>query len=226
MKKTLPEGKPLNCMLQSMGEVNEATDEIQRYGLIPHGLSCKNWDIMRILPRISDGNFCDLGADGSFILQNLVHCGHEGLKYGIDLAFPADREDGEIKYFKGDLMNTPFEDGIFKTLTCLSVVEHQVDYTALAKECGRLLAPGGQLFLTCDYWNPKIATEGMKLYSLDWNILCRLDVIKLIEKMYEAGLQITSDVDWRTAEAVINPAYCSPVQGVSYTFGIFHFIKK
>lgn len=225
MKKTLPEGKKLNCFLQSMSEVVEASAEIQRYGLIPHGLSCKDFDIIRILPRIPDGNFCDLGADGSFILQNLVHCGHEGLKYGIDLAFPSNREEGEIKYFKGDLMHTPFEDEMFTTLTCLSVIEHQVSYIELAKECGRLLKSGGQLFLTCDYWNPKVRTEGMKLYSLDWNILCKEDVIVLVEEMEKAGLKITSEIDWKLNEAVINPSYCSPVQGVSYTFGIFHFIK-
>lgn len=226
MNKTLPEGKPLNRMLQSMAEVNEATAEIQNYGLIPHGLSCKNWDIMRILPRIPDGNFCDLGADGSFILQNLVHCGHVGKKYGVDLAFAEDRKDGEIEYFRGDLMSTPFPDGLFKTLTCLSVVEHQVSYTELAKECARLLESGGQLFLTCDYWTPKPDTSLTKLYSLDWNILDKTNVEELVEEMKKVGLLITSEIDWTTNEAVINPSYCSPVQGVSYTFGIFHFVKS
>src|SRR3990167_9957744 len=139
MKKPLPGCKRLNRFLQTRAEASEATDELKKYGLIPHGLSCKDWDIICILLYIADGNFCDLGADGSFILQNLVHCGHEGLKYGIDLAFSQNREDGEIKYFSGDLMRTPFDDGLFNTLTCLSVVEHQVEYTALAKECSRLL---------------------------------------------------------------------------------------
>lgn len=225
MKKTLPEGKKLNCFLQSMAEVFEATSEINRYGLIPHGLSCKDWDIMRILPRIADGNFCDLGADGSFILQNLVHCEHSGLKYGIDLAFPENKTDGEINYFKGDLMHTPFDNGQFATLTCLSVIEHQVDYAKLANECSRLLSENGQLFLTCDYWDPKMKTEGMKLYSLDWNILDKSDVLRLVDEMAKVGLNITSEIDWQLNEAVINPSYCSPVQGVSYTFGIFQFKK-
>ena len=226
MNKTLPEGKKLNCFLQSMAEINEATAEIQNYSLIPHGLSCKNWDIMRILPRIKDGDFCDLGADGSFILNNLAHCGHVGKKYGIDLQFAADREEGEIKYFKGDLMHTPFADGEFETLTCLSVVEHSVSYSELAKECARLLKPGGQLFLTCDYWTPKPDTSLTKLYSLDWNILDRANVEELVAEMEKVGLKITSDINWATNEQVINPSYCSPVQGVSYTFGIFHFIKS
>ena len=218
--------KKLNCFLQTRAEANEATAEIQRCGLIPHGLSCKNWDIARILPRIGEGNFCDLGADGSFILQNLVHIGHAGLRYGIDLAFPENPVAPEvIKYFKGDLMNTHFEDGLFTTLTCLSVVEHQVSYEELAKECARLLCNGGQLFLTCDYWEPKIRTEGMKLYSLNWSILGREDVVALVAEMDKVGLKISSAIDWTLTEAVINPSWCSPVLGVSYTFGIFHFIK-
>ena len=219
--------KKLNCFLQTRAEANEATEEIIKHGLIPHGLSCKDWDIVCILPRIGEGNFCDLGADGSFILQNLVHCGHEGLKYGIDLAFPENPPAPEgIKYFKGDLMHTHFEDGLFTTLTCLSVVEHQVNYAELAQECARLLAPGGQLFLTCDYWEPKVNTEGMKLYSLNWEILDKSNILALVDEMAKAGLKITSEIDWTLNEAVITPAYCSPVQGVSYTFGVFHFIKQ
>ena len=218
--------KKLNCFLQTRAEANEATAEIQRCGLIPHGLSCKNWDIARILPYIPGGNICDLGADGSFILQNLVRIGNVGYKCGIDLAFPENPSAPEgITYYKGDLMHTHFPDGLFHTLTCLSVVEHQVSYFELAKECARLLTQRGQLFLTCDYWEPKIRTEGMKLYSLNWSILGREDVVALVAERDKVGLKISSAIDWTLTEAVINPSWCSPVQGVSYTFGIFHFIK-
>ena len=224
MKKPLPEGKKLNCVLQSRSEIDIATSEINNYGLISHALSCKDWDIIRILPRLNDGNILDLGADGSFILQNLVNCGHEGLKYGIDLLIE-DRETDGIKYFKGDLMNTPFEDNLFQYITCLSVIEHQVNYTALSKECARLLKSGGELFITCDFWNPKPDTSLTKLYSLDWNILDQQNINELIDEMKKVGLRITSDFDFTQNEDVINPTYCSPVQGVSYSFAILHFVK-
>jgi FkbM family methyltransferase len=181
---------------------------------------------MRIISRIKDGNFCDLGADGSYILQNLVHVGHVGLKYGIDLGFKEDYQiSNGIEYFKGDLMHTGFSNSTFSFLTCLSVIEHQVNFKDLAKECSRLLVPNGELIITCDYWDPKINTNGMKLYGLEWNILCKKDVIQLILDMEEQGLQLTTDVDWTTNEDVINPKYCSPYP-VSYTFGIFHFVKR
>jgi FkbM family methyltransferase len=226
IQRTLPPGQRLNCFLQSRAEIDAATQEIRDLELIEHDLSCKNFDIMRILERIKDGNFCDLGADGSYILQNLVHIGHKGLKYGIDLGFKEDyKMENGIEYFKGDLMHTPFPSGTFSFLTCLSVIEHQVSLSELAIECSRLLVPNGELFITCDYWNPKVDTTAMKLYGLDWNILCKQDVLQLIQVMAEQGLQITSETDWTTNEDVINPRYCSPYP-VSYTFGIFHFVKR
>jgi SAM-dependent methyltransferase len=217
---------PLNKFLKSRAEVNQCEDDIIRAGLKPHGLQCKCFDLRNIIPNLRDGNFCDLGAAGSFILHNHVILNMKGRRVGIDLVDVAehDRTSG-VEYFKGSLMNTPFKDGEFDQITCLSVIEHEVDYTAFAKEVSRLLKSGGDAFVSFDYCEPKVDTSKTKLFSLDWNILSRADAEKLIEVCASHGLKLTSDVDWTTNEWVINPQYCSPVADVSYTFGLFHFKK-
>ncbi|MEK6879802.1 MAG: methyltransferase domain-containing protein, partial [Nanoarchaeota archaeon] len=127
-------------------------------------------------------------------------------------------------YFIGDLMNTPFPDTEFQQICSLSVIEHEISYDRFAKEVSRLLKSGGDCFCSFDYAEPKIKTEGMKLFNLEWNILSKDDVIRLVSEMEKCGLRITSDIDWKLSEAVINPQYCSPAD-VSYTFCILHFKK-
>ena len=223
----LPDPKPINCALQTMAEIIQCTEELQNYKLIAHPLSCKNWDIARLIGRVQDGDMLDMGSSGgSCILENSHLVGIEGRKIGIDLEYTEDKVSPEgIEFKKMDLMKTTFEDKSFQTVFCLSVLEHSVIYSELAKECGRLLKSGGQLFITCDYFDPSPDTSLTKLYALDWTILDRNAILRLIDEMKKEGLSITSEPNFTTTEAVINPTYCSPVQGVSYSFFVMEFKK-
>lgn len=230
--------KPLNCFLKTKQEIENCTLFIKQNSLVEHAIDCKNWDIAMIVPYLSDGNILDMGCIGSHILHNVSKLNLQGLKFGIDLMFkPEDIDESAgswnnintpkvsgCRFFQGDLMNTGFESNIFNYITCLSVIEHSVDFQMLAKECSRLLTKGGKLFITFDYWTPKPHTEEMKLYDLEWNILDGDSVVSLVKSCSDAGLKVTSDIDWATQDTVINPSYCSP-SNVSYTFGILMFEK-
>lgn len=223
---TKPPASKLNCFLRTRKEIDDCTDVLRQHGLVEHGLSCKNWDLVKILPHINDGNFLDLGCNGSFILDNLAKLNLSGLKYGVDLSInPTDVVPSGCAFFKQDLMNTTFDSGTFQYLTCLSVIEHQVDFNLLAKECARLLSSSGKLFLTFDYWDPKVDTSATKLYDLNWNVLDKNDVLSLMAACSQNGLELSEPIDWTTQDGVINPSYCSPAK-VSYTFGILMFTKK
>lgn len=233
------EKKPLNRFLKNKEEINQCTNFIRQNNLVEHAIDCKNWDIAMIVPYLSDGNILDMGCIGSHILHNASKLNLLGLKFGIDLLFkPEDIDNSEYSwnnpdnpkvpgcgFYQGDLMNTGFMSELFNYITCLSVIEHSVDFKLLAKECHRLLNKGGKLFITFDYWEPAPNTKEMKLYDLNWNILDKNSVLSLVESCSEAGLHLTSDIDWTIQEAVINPSYCSP-SNVSYTFGILMFEKK
>lgn len=218
----------MNFFLKTRSEIDHATKFMEDSRYVTSGISAKNWEILQVIPYMRDGNWLDMGSDGGVVLENLVAKKIKGNKVGIDLSYPDDVKSPqeEIILYKGDLMDNPyFPDKSFDFITCLSVLEHGVSFEKLAKEVSRLLTDGGHLFLSFDYWTPRPDTSKTKLYSLDWRILDQDDVINLVEIFKQNGLEITTDIDWKTQDAVINDTYCSPVQGVSYTFGIFHFIK-
>ena len=224
----------MNGFLKTHAEITQATKTIRENSWVEHGLDCKNWDIVRVMPYLGDGNYLDMGSYGSSMLYNVSNAGFKGLKYGIDLAYPSGyvlmsppdykMPTKGVQCFSGDLMNTPFESGLFKYITCLSTIEHEVDLDRFATEVSRLLCKGGRVFVTFDYWNPKVG-EGLVWGGLKWNILCKSQVEELIAVCASKGLILDGGVDWTTQDQVINPHYCSG-GAVSYTFGILHFIKQ
>lgn len=216
----------MNCFLKNRQEIDSSTKYLQDNGLLESGLSCKNWECVQVTPFFKDGNWCDLGSDGGIILENLLRKNIVGFKAGIDLSYPENIDSPEgLNLVKGDLMQTPFPDGFFDYATSLSVLEHAVDFSAFAKEVSRILKVGGQLFVSFDYAPEKIDTSLTKLYSLDWNVLSKQDVDRLIIICAEHGLVISGEIDWTLQDMVINPQYCSPAN-CEYTFGILSFIKQ
>ena len=220
----------MNNFLQNRERINLYTNMLQARGLTSHGLSCKDFDIGEIVAHSAADikkctAFLDLGADGSFILQNVAKLNQFARKAGIDLLLEDKMENG-IEYLKGDLMHTPFADESFDFITCLSVIEHQVDFVAFAKEVSRLLMPGGKLIVSFDYWHPRKGLGARKLYGLNWEILDRQEAENLIKDCKAEGLELTSDVDWTLKDQVINGSYCAPFPDAAYTFGIFEFVKQ
>lgn len=216
----------MNRFLQTRAEVDQCTAWLKERNLISHHFTCKDFDIANIcqdLPTRAD--ILDMGSNGSWLLQNTVKMGIEGIKCGIDLGKPEFNTEG-IMYRQGDLMATPYPDNSFEIITCLSVIEHEVDFDKLAKECSRLLRKGGSLYISFDYWRPKINTDdvGTKLYGLKWNILDWQDVNRLEVALGNQGLRMSSNMDWTIKDAVINPQFCAPY-GKSYTFGLLKFVK-
>ncbi len=216
----------MNKFLKSRAEADQATKYLQENGLTLSGLSCKNWETVQALPHLKDGALLDMGSDGSILLENAVKIGIKGIKVGVDLTYAEDKvlPDG-TNLIKGDLMNTNLEDEYFDTITCLSVVEHEVNFTKFATEVSRLLKSGGTLIVSFDFAPEKIDTSLTKLYDLSWNVLDKINVHELISELKYYGLALDGEIDWTLGEMVINETYCAPTKGVAYTFGILKFIK-
>ena len=216
--------KPKLCkFLQSSAEIAECTAFLQRYGFVPHIKKCKNWDLAHIIPEIGNGNFLDMGCEESYILENVSFKKIRGELYGIDLQKTATTIKG-IKYIVGDLVDTKLPSNFFRNITCLSVIEHQVNFAKFAHEAARLLEDGGQLFVTFDYWNPKIISN-IKLCGLSWQPLDEKSLKELIAECEKNNLYLIQDMDWKTSEAVIRERE-SPDPEVSYTFGMAVFKKS
>jgi len=209
--------------LKSRKEVEECTKFLHDNGYISHPLTCKDWDIANTVVHIDDGNFLDMGSSGSYILKNVSLKNIKGKKYGIDLRAP-DVPLQKVKYLIGNLLSVPVADGFFKNITCLSVIEHEVNFDLFAKEVSRLLCSGGKVFITFDYWEPKIMPK-TKLYSLKWQPLDQKSVRQLVKKCNKVGLKLVEDIKWDIDEAVINEKYYSPKPKMRYTFGLITLIK-
>jgi len=191
---------------------------------VSHAVTCKDWDLAHIIPEIKGGNFLDMGSSESFILKNLAIKRIHGELHGIDLRAPGAPIEG-VRYSVGDLMDTGLPGNSFKNITCLSVIEHEVDFDKFMREASRLLQDKGRLFVTFDYWEPKILFP-VKLYDLEWNILDKQAVKGIIEAARHNNLYPIQDMDWPIGDAVISDDYYSPHPEVSYTFGLVTFEKR
>ncbi|MEG4039000.1 FkbM family methyltransferase [Microcoleus sp. S11D4] len=217
--------KPSVCkFLKFRDEIYKCTDYLHRNGYASHNLVCKDWDIAHIIFDLSDGNLLDMGSSDSYILKNAVLKNVQGEKYGIDLQ-PPDVPLEEVKYMIGDLMDTKLPDSYFTNITCLSVIEHEVDFQKFATEVSRLLSENGKLYVTFDYWTPKLKPD-FKLYDKLWNPLDENDTKNLIGECKNCGLNLVEPVDWSLGDAVIKPGYFSPGANISYTFGMLVFQKN
>ena len=205
-------------------EVEECTRFLYRNGYVSHNLTCKDWDLAHIIPEIGDGNVLDMGSSDSYILKNLSLKRTRGRKYGIDRYDP-DVPISDVTYIKGDLLQTPLPDECLDYITCLSVIEHQVDYNLFAAEVYRLLVARGKLFVTYDYWDPLLSVP-VKAYELDWQPLDRALTLSLIGACQDHDLHLVREVDWTTQDQVIRWGYYSPHREVSYTFGMLAFEKS
>jgi len=210
---------PGQCkFLQNQDEVEQCTAYLRSNGYVSHSLSCKDWDLAHVLSIIGDGNVLDMGSSDSYILKNLALTKRVGTLHGIDLREP-DFRVPNVGYTIGDLTDTEYQDGSFDYITCLSVLEHGVRLSAFCAEVSRLLSAAGTIFLTFDYWNPKV-TPKTSLYGLEWAPLDKQELTNVIEEFRRCGLTLTQDINWKSQTDVIRDGYFSPEVGVSYTFGL------
>lgn len=123
---------------------------------------------------------------------------------GIDpLAEPF--KDGKIETYKGSIPGDhPFEASEFDAITMLAVLEHITDKEALAKECFRLLAPGGRVIITVPH--PFVDT-----------ILVGLTKMKLIDGM---SLEEHHGFDVRQTPAIFGAAGFRLAKAESFELGL------
>jgi ubiquinone/menaquinone biosynthesis C-methylase UbiE len=196
--------------------------KLRRIGLnrsIKLGDSLKSWDVLATLNFLRENvgkeeKILDIGCFASEVPVSLHQLGFKNVS-GIDLNKRVRNMpfSDQIDYRVGNFMETPFDDGTFKAVTSISVIEHGLDQTKLLKEMSRILQPGGFLLTSFDYWIDKIDTNSIKIFDLSWLIFSQKDIEAFVAEAAEFGFEPVDSLDFSCSE---RPVQCF---GKDYTFG-------
>lgn len=208
-----------NSALRSASEIERAVQEMAAAGLPPHPDRPKCWDGFLAVAHAAvttprDVPVLDAGAERySAFLPSLRRLGFTDLT-GINTAFAAEEVVDGIRYRRGDVTGSDLPDARFGFVACLSVVEHGVDLPAFLREQSRLLRPSGHLFVSCDYWETPIDTQGLHAYGVPVRIFTRQDLEMAIAAAEAVGLRLVGSGNLDCAEKVV----CWERFGLRYTF--------
>ena len=193
-------------VLQDWREIGEACKFLGRKGLPRHQSGEKAWDFQLLYGLVEElgreAKIIDLGCSGVDTLRLLHAMGFKHM-HGVDLQVGwRDRMRQAVLMRRGgwrrpfrlhqrNLTRTGFAAGTFEVATCISVIEHGVDFEAFLREASRLLRSGGLLFVTADYWEETIdVSDDGGEYGLEWEVLSRADVEKLVLLAQRYGFEL------------------------------------
>lgn len=197
-------------VLQDWQEIGEASRFFSVNDLPRHGSIEKCWDLRLLYDMVAPlgrgSRIIDLGCSGAHTLGFLQAMGFADL-VGVDLNVGARdrlaqgwrmwrerRWRRPFRILRRDLTQTGLGGGTFDAATCISVIEHGVDFEAFLRESSRLLKPGGLLLVSADYWEEKmdVSDDGGE-YGMAWTILCKQDIEHLVELAGRCGFELLGD---------------------------------
>lgn len=211
-------------VLQTLQEVETATQDLRSRGLPNHLTVQKNWDQWLLARCLSASDrqcsIIDLGCGDCCTLELLAALRFQDL-HGVDLTVQQPSSDRPYQLHQGDLTATPFPEQAFDCAVSISVIEHGVDLSRFFRETYRILKPGGFLFVTMDYWQEKIDIDSsIKPFGLSWNIFSLVEVQAMIALAQQQGFELASSPEIPSCtERTVN------WYGQQYTFMAIGLIK-
>jgi SAM-dependent methyltransferase len=204
-------------VLQSLQDVEFATQKLRSQELPTHLTVEKNWDQWLLVEHLFNCDrqsaILDLGCGDCCTLDLLAALRFQNL-HGIDLTLPHLPSDRPYHLHQGDLTRTPFPDQTFDCAVSISVIEHGVDLIQFFSETYRILQPNGSLFVTTDYWQDKIWIDSTtKPFGLSWNIFSLTEIQTLITLAQQQGFILESHYEIPTCHTRTVSWY-----GKHYTF--------
>lgn len=219
-----------NGVLPNVAACRRAEQRVFDIGLVPHYSRTKNWDFLKALailvdevPR--DAPVLDAGSGAfSVILEWLDAAGYTDLS-GCDYFVEREGRVGRIHYSKQDLTRTTYPDLAFTGITCLSVIEHNVDLPRFLGEMHRILRPGGPLIVSTDYWPQKIDTTGIRPYGDEigeTRVFSEDELRAFVEGARAAGFEPVAPMRYVAQERAVEWAKIPE----PYTFAFVAFRKR
>lgn len=186
----------------------------------------KSWDVSLTVgllrDRVARGErVLDMGCHNSEVLWALAKLGYYNL-VGCDLdeRCLSGPFGNTVRYSVQDLSQTTFAEASCKAITCISVIEHGVDEAQFLMEAVRLLAPGGYLVVSTDYWPTPIPTADVVAFGRPWRIFSRPDLEAFLAACRGVGLEPLGPLNWRDPHPVVS------WQARRYSFAWLALIKR
>ncbi len=186
----------------------------------------KSWDVALTVALVRervapDEHVLDMGCVNSEVLWSLAKLGYRNLAgCDLDQRCLAGPFGDTIQYSVQGLTQTSFATASFRAITCISVIEHGVDEARFLVEARRLLAPGGYLVVSTDYWPNPIPTSEVRAFGLPWRIFTRSDIEAFLGSCRRLGFEPLGPSNWREPSPVIS------WQGRSYSFAWMALVKR
>lgn len=178
----------------------------------------RDWTLERLAPA-PGGTAVDVGCGtGAEVRRLAALVGPSGRAIGVEphaglRAVAEERSAGTTAtYVDGDATSLPFADGSVDVIRCERVFQHLPDPDAAARECARVLAPGGRVMLVDSDWGTQVLDPGdpdvlRRLLESGWTRWANPFAGRhLRRQLLRAGLAVDPDI----GSAAVIP----PVEGV------------
>lgn len=223
----LPAAPWANAVLQNESQVEASIAQLRSLGLPRVSDAPKNWDSLAALDLIlantpRTARIFDAGGERySMILPWLWLYGYRHLTAG-NLAFSSRSTLGPIVYEYADITHAHYPDNFFDAVTCLSVIEHGVELWLYFEEMARIIAPGGLLITSTDYWDAPVDTGGQRAYGVPIHIFTRQEIVAALQLARTFGFEPLSEPDLTVSERAVHWRR----HDLRYTFVIFSLRKQ
>lgn len=222
-----PHAPWMNRTLKTREEYQATITQLRTLRLHRHFNPPKNWDGLAALDFIlqhtnTTARILDAGGEVySPLVEWLFLYGYRRL-HAINLAFAHDFAHGPIQYRKGDCTATPYPSGHFDVVTCLSVIEHGVDFERFLRESHRILRDDGILIVSTDYWVESVDTTGLRAFDAPVSVFAPEDIRRFVTLAEALGFRPTGDIDYSARDRVVR----WDEVGLDFTFIVFALVKE
>ena len=222
-----PQSVPPTDILSTTAQYERAVDECRRLRLPLHPDRPKNWDalgaVSSVLQQVGpDARVLDAGAARYSPVLPWLHIFGVRELVGNNLEFTRTTTHGTVRFEPGDVTATPYRDGWFDAITCMSVMEHGVPLEAFVAESARIVRPGGVLVVSTDYDQDPSDTTGKTAYGVPVKIFGPDDIRKFVERAAAEGLDLMGELQLNHDERPVRWKRT----GLDYTFIRLTFSRR